>query len=1142
MQLLGTEPTFYAKDLTGFLACRHLTTLERLAADGKIWRPHVEDPMLEILKERGLAHERAYVEHLAAGGRRVVVIERGADALERTLAAMRDGADVIVQARLEYGAWAGWADVLLRVSGQSRFGGFRYEPVETKLATETKGATLVQLCLYASLLSELQGAPPERLRVVVPGVGFAAEEFRYDELSAYFRLVQRMFEAEIEAPLPASGDAAPTYPEPIAHCDVCNWSSICHGRRVKDDHVSLVAGIHKTQRQELVSWGISTLADLAAVPLPLPRKPERGSATALERACEQARVQFEARVTGKAVYELLPFEEAHGLAALPEPAPLDVFLDLEGDRLAEHGGFDYLFGYAFRGDAGTPQYEAVWAVNAAEEKAAFERFIDLVVERRTSDPSMHVYHYAPYEPTAMKRLMGRYATRADALDLLLRERVFVDLYGIVRRGVRAGIDSYSIKKLEPFYGLAREVDLRLASRQRAAMEYAIARGNSAWLPAKVREAVQGYNRDDCLSALELRDWLERLRDEAAGLFGHAPGRPVDPTSERKEELEARQARMRALAEALTADLPPVDRDAPQQAQWTLAQLLEWHRREDNATWWEYHRLNEMPEDELVDEQDGVGGLRFVDRLDEVGRGSVIDRYRFPQQDTRLEDGDDVYRPGAEKPSRLGVVVAIDFERHTLDLKKGPGRADEHPAAVFRHETVVNKEAVESLLRLGESVLAHGIEGRGPYRAARDLLLRRNPRLRGETLLREPGEDAVASARRVGLALDGGVLAIQGPPGAGKTYTGARMIVDLVRAGKKVGVTAVSHKVIRNLLDEVVRASEDEGLRVRCLQRVPERSSVPPVGIDEEPDSRKAVDRILRRQFDVVGGTAWVWAKDELAGSLDVLVVDEAGQMSLANVLACAQAAENLVLLGDPQQLEQPQKASHPDGAELSALEHLLEGHDTMPEERGLFLGETWRLHPEICRYTSEMFYEGKLRPHARLGGQRLAGDTPFAGAGLFYVPVAHDGNQNSAPEEAARIAEIVAGLTSGGVTWTDRLGEIRPMTLDDVLVVAPYNAQVSEIAEHIPGARVGTVDKFQGQEAPVVVYSMTTSSGEEAPHGMEFLFSRHRMNVATSRARCVCILVGNPKLFEPDCRTPDQMRMANAFCRYLELARYTKNS
>jgi uncharacterized protein len=324
--------------------------------------------------------------------------------------------------------------------------------------------------------------------------------------------------------------------------------------------------------------------------------------------------------------------------------------------------------------------------------------------------------------------------------------------------------------------------------------------------------------------------------------------------------------------------------------------------------------------------------------------------------------------------------------------------------------------------------------------------------------------------------------------------------------------------------------------VRCVHRVGEKSRTAAAGVEEETDSARAIRRIANREYDVVGGTAWVWAKEDVKVALDVLVVDEAGQMSLANVVACAQAAKNLVLLGDPQQLEQPQKASHPEGSELSALEYLLEGHETMPEGRGLFLGETWRLHPAICSYTSDLFYEGKLRPHAGLDAQSVVGPARFAGAGLFYVPVEHEGNQNTSSEETTCVAEIVDALTRPGVSWTNRHGVARPVTLDEILVVAPYNAQVSKIAERIPGARVGTVDKFQGQEAPIVIYSMATSSPEEAPHGMKFLFSRHRLNVATSRARCVCILVGNPRLFEPECRTPEQMRMANAFCAYLERA------
>jgi predicted RecB family nuclease len=1126
---------FFATDLTNFVACRHLVSLERLVAHAELKRPFVSDPMLDVLRERGIEHEKAYVTQLAGHGKRIVELERRSNAFDLTLEAMRSGADVIVQGRLEHGSWAGWADVLLRVPGSSSFGDWRYEPVETKLATETRGATLLQLCLYAELLAEIQGTAPEFLHVVKPDTEFTAELYRFAEYRAYFGLVRRNFELEMGKPLPESVKQALPYPEPVAHCDICTWYMQCRQRWIADDSVCLVAGIQKTHRNELASWGVTKLTELARLPLPLARKPERGSVAALERVREQARLQLAARSSEKLPYELLPIEKEQGLAALPPPSPLDIFLDLEGDRLAEKGGFEYLFGYALRDETGEEHYEALWALSGVEEKAAFERLIDLIVERRAREPGMHVYHYAPYEPTAMKRLMGKYGTRADELDGLLRGEVFVDLYSVVRRGLRAGVESYSIKRLEPLYGLVREVDLQRASRELRAVESAIARKDSGALTSELLETVRSYNRDDCISALGLHEWLESVRKQAEKETGWPVPRPTPPKEKVSETLEGQLAQIRAVAEALTAGLP-IERTQEQEACWVLAQLLEWHRREEKVAWWEYFRLNDMPADELLDEGAAIAGLRFEQQLERTKRGVVIDRYTYPAQDTEIRRGDETYAPDSEKAVVIATVEAIDVGQRTIDLKKGAKRAEYHPKAIFTHDKVSNPDAVTALLRLGEFVRDHGIDAPGPFRAARDLLLRRNPRLQPGTLLRMPGESTVESARRAVRELDGGVLAIQGPPGAGKTFSGARMITDLVAQGKKVGVTAVSHKVIRNLLKAVVKAAAEEGRSVRCMHRVSEKFDTPDVGIDEEDDSKKAITKIQNRGYDVVGGTAWVWSKESLSEAVDVLVVDEAGQMSLANVLACAQGAKSLVLLGDPQQLEQPQKASHPDGSELSALAHLLESHETMPEERGLFLGETWRLHPTICDFTSELFYEGKLTSLPGLEKQVIGGPTAFAGAGLFYVPVVHDGNQNDSPEEADRIAGIVHDMIAPGVTWTNRDGESKQLTLEDVLIVAPYNAQVSAIAQRVPGARAGTVDRFQGQEAPVVIYSATTSRPEDAPHGMEFLFSRHRLNVATSRARCVCILVGNPGLFEPECRSPAQMRMANAFCRYLEMA------
>lgn len=369
-----------------------------------------------------------------------------------------------------------------------------------------------------------------------------------------------------------------------------------------------------------------------------------------------------------------------------------------------------------------------------------------------------------------------------------------------------------------------------------------------------------------------------------------------------------------------------------------------------------------------------------------------------------------------------------------------------------------------------------------------------------------------------------------------------MICRLIGSGKKVGVTATSHKVIRNLLDAVGKAAKKAGVSVKGAHRkgdgdgedAEDAPTVAVLGSNED-----ALDALQSGEANVLGGTAWLWARPEFAGAVDVLFVDEAGQMALANVLAVSRAAQSVVLLGDPQQLEQPLKGSHPVGVNASALQHVLGEHQTIPADLGIFLPTTWRLAPSICSFTSELFYERRLESKAGLEHQRLTGVGEFDGSGLWVVPVDHDGNRNSSTEEVEMVAHVAARLVATGARWFDEDGNDHEMTGNDILVVSPYNAQVSRLAERLAptGVRVGTVDKFQGQEAPVVIYSMATSRPEDAPRGMEFLYSLNRLNVATSRAKCAAILVASPRLFEPDCRTPRQMKLANALCRYRELAR-----
>jgi uncharacterized protein len=1128
MQTLNNQLRFSASDLVGHLDCHHLTALDAAVARGSLSKPKIWDPVLQTLVERGLAHERQYVETLKQSGVLVVEIAGGginSTQVEQTLAAMRSGADVIVQGALLHGAWSGRADILRRVEIASDLGSWSYEVIDTKLARETKGATVLQLSLYSDLLGAAQRRVPEYMYVVTPGSGFEPERYRAADFSAYYRHAKSGLGQFLD-----TDTSGGTYPEPNEHCELCAWRVPCDRQRRDDDHLCLVAGITKIQINELRGRGVATLAALAQVPLPLAWKPDRGVATSYERIREQARIQVQGRVEGKALYETLPVVKDLGLSALPNLSLGDVFFDLEGDPFVDDGGLEYLFGYAFLDETGVLQYRGDWAVSREEERRAFETFVDFVMTRWQQYPDFHIYHYAPYEPSELKRLMGRYATREEEIDRMLRGRLFVDLYQIVRHAIRASVESYSIKELERFFGFVRTTKLEDASRALANVQKALEIKDAEAISPELKATVAGYNRDDCVSARGLRNWLEEIR-ECLVADGAVIERPGPATDEASEDQTAWQARIEKLVARLTGNVPADvhERSADQQARWILAHTLDWHRRELKAVWWEYFRLSGLSSEDLVDERPALSGLAFVGKVGGTAKAPVH-RYQFPAQETGLRGEEDLCRTGGEK---LGTVERISLDERVIDIKKRGDSADVHPDAAFAHEVIGTKEQAESLARLGDFVARCGLVGEGHYAAARDLLLRSPPQLAGEPL-RLPDETALAAGIRVAPKLDSGVFPIQGPPGTGKTHIGARMICALVKGGAKVGITANSHTVIRRLLDEVLEAAAETGQTVRCIQKPgkPEADQTNLVFAKNNADMFQA----LRGRCDVAAGTAWLWSRAEALESVDVLFVDEAAQVSLANVLAVSHAAPSLVLLGDPRQLDQPTQGSHPEGTGVSALDYILNGRLTIAPEQGLFLGETWRLHPNICVFTSELFYESRLTAIPGLERQVIRSAGRIQGSGLRFLPVVHEGNQNSSPEEAEAVGKLVAEILGSGTTWVDRHGAERAVTLEDILIIAPYNAQVFDLKDRMPGARIGTVDKFQGQEAPIVIYSLTTSTHADAPRGMNFLYSLNRLNVATSRAKCLSILVCSPALFEPECKTPEQMRMANAFCRYLEMA------
>jgi uncharacterized protein len=977
----------------------------------------------------------------------------------------------------------------------------------------------------------------------------------------------------VTAPLPvAYPPPAPSYPDPVEHCDVCRWWQVCTDRRRHDDDLSLVAGIAGRTRSELKSRGVATRRTLATLPLPLSPRLDRTGAQTLARVREQARIQVEGEDAGAMRSERLApvrteggeVDPSKGLAALPTPSSNDLFLDLEGDPFALEEGVDYLFGILDLGDRdedGEPTYHRYWSrdadgsVTADAERHAFERTMEHITRRLEVDPTLHVYHFAPYEPTALGRIMGRYATKQVEVERLMRGDTLVDLYQVTRQGVRASVESYSIKKLEPLYGYEREVDLRDAGSSIVAFETWLEVGGESGSDDETLRRIERYNRDDVVSTWKLRGWLEGQRSALEADLGERLPRPGEKSNEEPEKVADWLRRVREVSGPLLAGVPEdeaVRRDDPvADAKWLLAQLLGWHRRELRPAWWRYyHLLDDLTDEERVEEREPIGLLELIGVEDAEARTY---RYRFPPQEHDVRDRE-VIDPAKRDEKRQGFdAPTFDEAADELVLRFPKGRPINHPRSLVPDLVFMTEPQEESLLRVAQSVTANGMTGDGPFRAARDLLMRRPPRIEwlppGE-MLRSVAMTAEAAARDLVVRLDHTTLAIQGPPGTGKTWTGARMILDLVASGKRVGVTSNGHKVIGKMLDDVwLAAQSDPRFTTRPIRIGQKPGSREPTTcrhaepLESNADVLRAIDEDA---VDVIGGTAWLWAREDMVGRIDVLFIDEAGQFSLANAIAVSPAATSMVMLGDPQQLNQPIQGSHPPGTEGSALSHLLGGHHVMPPDRGLFMERTWRLHPTICAYTSDVFYDGQLKPEQGNERQDLDGRGVLDGNGIRYLEVDHEHAQNDtdSPEEAAVIADLVAELLAGGSTWTDTRGAVRPIGPEDILIVAPYNLHRREIAARLrargelPGrGHVGTLDKVQGQQAPISIYSMASSTAENAPRGMDFLYSPNRLNVATSRARCLTLVVASPALIRVRARSKRQMELANALCRLVEVAR-----
>jgi predicted RecB family nuclease len=1124
---------FSPTDLIRYLASPFTSWMDRynLENPGAV-QPDKETEDEILVAQTGDQHERVVLDELKLATPRLVEIPKDnfSEALVKTRAAIEAKSPIIYQGALQHGRFAGFSDFLtLDEAGL-------YQVWDTKLARSPKPYYAVQLCCYSEMLAPLLGGKmPDKFGIILGDK--ERVEFRVEDFFHYYLRIKNSFLAMQDG---FTGNLADR-PEPQPRAEHRCWTSHAEEFFAKADHLVQVAGISVGQIKKLKTAGVKTVAELASVSgIKIHKLPD----DSLKKLVAQARLQCETRADrdkkpdAPPRFEILPFTgpngEPLGLAALPPAHPSDVFFDMEGYPLIS-GGLEYLFGAStLTGEAGKFAFYDWWAHDRDAEKLAFEGFVDWVYDRWKMHPGMHIYHYAAYEVSAVRRLSTRHDARQDQVDELLRHDVFIDLYQIVGHGLRIGEDSYSIKKVERLYRPKRATDV--ATAVDSIVQYARwieSKQPGEWAKSPILKGIRDYNEDDCKSTAELLIWLRKVaaannipapRKVAAAAPAVPPVLPPDVVA----RLDT-AARLRQQADETSV---------------VLADLIDFHRREEKPMWWRMFDRAEATAEELRDDPGCIEGIQAVG-APVPEKQSFIQTYSFdPAQECKLaagEKSDVMFTFNLEAKFKL---VELDISAGTIALKIGKkGLNDKFGGTFPRWGSLIPSEYVPAQsiqLALAEVAAKHLT---GQLHAPVTALLNRVP---PATPLQKPGESSVDAAIRVAKVMNGGCLVVQGPPGTGKSYTASHVIASLLAEGKRVGVASNSRKAVINLLTACGKAVGErgnnlQGILVGAQVNDPVFSANPGLGhIEKNPDGYNAYT------VGVVGGTAWLFTRPEWEGVLDFLFIDEAGQVSLANAVAMARCAKNLVLLGDQMQLEQPVQGSHPGDAGLSALQYALKDtkasrpdapvlHAVVSPDYGLFLGESRRMHPSVCRFISESIYQGRLNAFADCARQKIAVPANANGlitveSGIVFSGIEHDGDIQQSDEEVQRVCAIFKELF--GRQYTDKDNKTQPLALNDFLFIAPYNAQVRSLQAALPAnARVGSVDKFQGQEAPVCILSLCSSYGEYGSRGLGFILDRNRINVAISRAQCLAVVVADPRIATTPTGSLDEMTLVNLFCK-----------
>ena len=1067
----------------------------------------------ELRFKKGNIHEDNYLQLLKSKYKKVIDIKNlkisREEKFDKTISCMKEGYEIIRGGYLKKDKWIGEFDFLeINKKLPSKFGNYSYEVLDTKNTSKAKTDHIIQIGMYTFLLESIQGVLPKIFTIVLKDM--KKEVVQLNQVYEFFKINKEKYEHFV------LNEINKSTPQKCDFCLVCPWLDTCEKIWKDKDDLNQIGGMNKNYSKKLREQKIKTASILSRQD---EEKKLEGLRSEISRKLIiQAKLQKEYEKTGKPVFRIYEdnLNKIKGFNLLPRESKCDLFFDIESvPDYVVPGKLEYLFGFYYI-ENDKEKFKPIWAHTKKEEKNNVLKFFDFTKKHFEKYPDAKIYHYASYEITALERLTSFHQVNMVEYDHYIILGKFVDLFRVTKQALLVSENSYSIKNLEKFYNFKRSGDLQKGD---ISQDY-----YTEWMEnkdQKLLDEIEEYNKQDCESTYQLRNWLLKVKPENTRWLLSS-----------KEEMELRDNEIKMLEYQKKISNTQIENKSIKEI---ITSIIGYYNRENKPEWREYFDRKHLTDDELIDDPTCIGNMHiFGSQVQE--KRSLIYTYKYEDQEFKIKAGKEATLANNLDPEikdRAGSIISIDHDKKIVTIKRGTsqGRLQDNisigPPPPFKTDKL---EA--STYKFIDSV----IEKKNKYNALISILLKQNPKIKGikegDKIIKT--HDFTSEIPKIISNLDNSYIYIQGPPGTGKTTQASNAIVELLKSNKKIGITANSHKVIHNLLDKIENISSGVPFRGLKMGRSTDEDTIyNSQHIKTSSNEKDFIDGLNSNNTLIYAGTKYHFSSSYYDSKLDYLFIDEAGQVSLADIIAIGSVAKNIVLIGDQLQLGQPIKGSHPGESGKSILDFLLEGKDTIPAHRGIFLNKTYRLNSKINEFISNNFYEDKLVTDVITDKRKISFDKKhiIKKEGVHHISMDHKDNIQKSIEEGQVIKKILNEMI--GLKYFDGAKD-RKLTLEDFLIISPYNAQVNYLMSVLKNAKVGTIDKFQGQEAAVTIISMTSSDSDILPRNKEFFFNRNRLNVAISRAQCVSIILFNPELLKTSPRSVEQIKLLNNFYKLLK--------